>query len=238
MDNFDLKKYLVENKVTTNSRMMNEENTYSIDLATIKELLKHSTVLKSHANAKGGPTIPEIESFIDKNHNSGKFLWWYSEPGEETGLQELSPEVALETAKAIETLSPVPEGVVSGFASSLHYVENPVDSKKLTSVTKYPTATKMMKESETPDSVSMMVFLEGLGINPKDPLFTSAIKSGNVEEIIALLVDTAGNGDAQHPFDGVYTQSDFAQAARAAQFSEEMVDDLLDMDEIRTLERG
>ena len=24
MDNFDLKKYLVENKVTTNSRMMNE----------------------------------------------------------------------------------------------------------------------------------------------------------------------------------------------------------------------
>jgi len=238
MDNFDLRKYLVENKVTTNSRMMNEENTYSANLATIKELLKYSKVLKSHANPKGGPSIPEIESFINKNHNNGKFLWWYSEPGEETGLQELSPEVALEVAKAVESLSAVPEGVVSGFASSLHYVENPVDSKKLASVAKHPAVSKMMKESETPDSVSMMVFLEELGINPKDPLFSSAIKSGNLEEVISLLTDTAGNGDAEHPFDGVYTQSDFAQAAKAAQFSEEMIDELLSMTPIRTLERG
>jgi hypothetical protein len=129
-------------RVVDGSKMMKEENSYGANLATIKELLKHSTVLKSHANAKGGPTIPEIESFIDRNRNNGKFLWWYSEPGEETGLQELSPEVALETAKAIETLSPVPEGVVSGFASSLHYVENPVNLEKLTSVTKYPRVSK------------------------------------------------------------------------------------------------
>ena len=112
------------------------------------------------------------------------------------------------------------------------------DLKKYLVENKVTTNSKIVKESETPDSVSMMVFLEGLGINPEDPLFDLAIKTGDVEEVIALLVDTAGNGDAQHPFDGVYTQSDFAQAARAAQFSEEMVDDLLDMDEIRTLERG
>ena len=31
MDNFDLKKYLVENKVTTNSRMLNEEEQTTLD---------------------------------------------------------------------------------------------------------------------------------------------------------------------------------------------------------------
>jgi len=31
MDNFDLKKYLVENKVTTNSKMLTEAKTYAVD---------------------------------------------------------------------------------------------------------------------------------------------------------------------------------------------------------------
>jgi hypothetical protein len=102
-------------------------------------------------------------------------------------------------------------------------------------------ARKMMQvlnENEKPDSISMMVFLEGLGISPKDPLFASAIKTGNIYEVISLLVDTAGNGDTENPFDGVYTQSDFYKAAQDAQFSQEMIDDILDMEEIQNLEKG
>ncbi len=146
MDNFDLRKYLVENKITTNSRMTGNENTYRINLPIIDELLKDSVVLKSHTKPKGGLSIPEIESFINKNRNKGKFLWEYSEYDEEAGLQELSPEVALETAKSIETFSEVPKGVVSGFESSLHFVKNPIDLEKLASVTEYPAVSKMMNE--------------------------------------------------------------------------------------------
>ena len=96
----------------------------------------------------------------------------------------------------------------------------------------------LREKNQTPDLVSMRVFLEELNINPEDPLFASAIKAGNIEEVINLLIDTAGNGDTENPFDGVYTQSDFSEAARAAQFSEEMIDELLSMTPIRTLEKG
>lgn len=112
------------------------------------------------------------------------------------------------------------------------------DLKKYLVENKVTTNSRMLKEDRTPDSVSMRVFLEGLNINPEDPLFASAIETGNIEEVINLLIDTAGNGDTENPFDGVYTQSDFSEAARAAQFSEEMIDELLSMTPIRTLEKG
>jgi len=103
---------------------------------------------------------------------------------------------------------------------------------------KYLAEGRLLKEDQAPDSVSMRVFLEGLNINPDDPLFAPAIEAGNIEEVINLLIDTAGNGDTENPFDGIYTQSDFSEAARAAQFSEEMIDELLSMTPIRTLEKG
>ncbi len=96
----------------------------------------------------------------------------------------------------------------------------------------------ILTENQKPDYVSMMVFLEGLGVDPKDPLFALAIKTGDIYEAISLLVDTAGNGDEENPFDGVYTQSDFRNAAEEAQFSQEMIADILDMDEIQNLEKG
>jgi hypothetical protein len=41
MENFDLKKFLVENKMTTNSRMINEEEgTYDSDYAAAKQAVK------------------------------------------------------------------------------------------------------------------------------------------------------------------------------------------------------
>ena len=43
MDNFDLKKYLVENKVTTNSRMMREEGKNSMELDDLLNSIPHYT---------------------------------------------------------------------------------------------------------------------------------------------------------------------------------------------------
>ena len=42
MDNFNLKKYLVENKVTRNSQMLNEAKTYTIDVNTADTDLEDS----------------------------------------------------------------------------------------------------------------------------------------------------------------------------------------------------
>jgi hypothetical protein len=97
---------------------------------------------------------------------------------------------------------------------------------------------KLVKENMTPDQVSMRVFLETLGINPADPMFRTTIKTGNIGEVITLIIDTMGDGDEFNPLDGVFTQGDFAQAAEAAQFSEDMIDDILGHPAISRLERG
>ena len=111
------------------------------------------------------------------------------------------------------------------------------DLRKYLVENKVTTNSKMVKENHTPDALSMTLFLEELGIT-NDDLFDGVVESGNIYEAISLLADVAGNGDERNPFDGVYTQSDFRQAAEAGQFSEELITDLLDMDEIQNLERG
>ena len=89
--------------------------------------------------------------------------------------------------------------------------------------------------NDTNDLSTATSMLRGI---TNDDLFDGVVESGNIYEAISLLADVAGNGDERNPFDGVYTQSDFRQAAEAGQFSEELITDLLDMDEIQNLERG
>jgi len=190
MDNFDLKKYLVENKVTRNSRMLTENENFSVELL----------VPTIYFNVETGELAKSEYDFGSESELEDMDITSYSD-GEE--LIEWVFDNNYDTAKSFER--------------------------------EYPGLFKVVK---APDSVSMRVFLEKLNINPEDPLFASAIEAGNIEEVITLLIDTAGNGDTENPFDGVYTQSDFSEAARAAQFSEEMIDELLSMTPIRTLEKG
>jgi hypothetical protein len=84
----------------------------------------------------------------------------------------------------------------------------------------------------------MRLFLESLGLNPDDPLFRTAIKQGDIYELIELISDSAGDGDDTDPLDGVFTQSDFRTAAQEAQFDRKMIEDILDIDIIRRLEKG
>ena len=61
MDNFDLKKYLVENKVTTNSRMLNEDMEKSIkaEIAAAAEIYKDGKddVDEKHAMMLGAEDV-------------------------------------------------------------------------------------------------------------------------------------------------------------------------------------
>ena len=67
MDNFDLKKYLVENKVTTNSRMMNENEEVEASSEAIKTYL---TLLKN----KFGNKLPQfIEDELYDSMNMGNY---------------------------------------------------------------------------------------------------------------------------------------------------------------------
>ena len=74
MDNFDLKKYLVENKVTTNSKMLNEEvttftltyNTDPDDLKYVERLLRKAGV--DVVRVEAGTFDDEVEIAINKDH--------------------------------------------------------------------------------------------------------------------------------------------------------------------------
>ena len=66
MDNFDLKKYLVENKVTTNSQMMNEaETTFTLTYNTDPDDLEYVERMLSKkgisAKVKQGTFDDEVE---------------------------------------------------------------------------------------------------------------------------------------------------------------------------------
>lgn len=74
MDNFDLKKYLVENKVTTNSKMLNEKvatftltyNTDQDDLDHVEGLLRKAGI--DVVRVEAGTFDDEVEITINKDH--------------------------------------------------------------------------------------------------------------------------------------------------------------------------
>jgi len=57
MDNFDLKKFLVENKLTVNSRMLSENSVEGIDLNLIKALQNKPATQALHTKFKNNPEL-------------------------------------------------------------------------------------------------------------------------------------------------------------------------------------
>ena len=71
MDNFDLKKYLVENKVTTNSQMINEAEGEAPRVITVK-------VTESGKNKMGLKNTPtSIRMTSDKNNSQMESDYYY-----------------------------------------------------------------------------------------------------------------------------------------------------------------
>lgn len=57
MENFDLKKFLIENKLTTNSRMLSENSVEGIDLNLVKALQDEPAVQALHTKFKNNPEL-------------------------------------------------------------------------------------------------------------------------------------------------------------------------------------
>ena len=69
MDNFDLKKYLVENKVTTNSKMLGEaeQNSVAVDSSDIAKIQQSSDVQKlAAAVAKDPKAMAKLDQIMQK----------------------------------------------------------------------------------------------------------------------------------------------------------------------------
>lgn len=112
MDNFDLKKYLVENKVTTNSRMMNEnEEDFSVELL----------VPKIYFNVETGELAETPAAFGAKSELKNMDITNYSD-GEE--LIEWVFDGSLEKAKYFEKEYPGLFKVVGG-SKMMNEVEGP-----------------------------------------------------------------------------------------------------------------
>lgn len=89
-----------------------------------------------------------------------------------------------------------------------------------------------LNENQVPDEVAMTIFLEELGMKVKDPIFQGVIKSGNVEEALDLIDDMVD-------LERSYSQSDIIAAMEAAQFSQDMIDRIIDEHPIVSrLEKG
>lgn len=102
----------------------------------------------------------------------------------------------------------------------------------LTEVKRMQKIAGILKEDRTPDAISMTIFLDELGVNTKDPIFSSVINSGNVEEALDLIDDIKD-------LERSYSQSDIITAMQAAQFSQEMIDRIIDEHPVVSrLERG
>jgi hypothetical protein len=234
MDNFDLKQYLVENKVTRNSRLLAEQAdvfSFSNDLqAVINQLIQ--------MGPKGKQVLTTLQSMGEWNDLV------------QTAVDEESVD-SFNTSN--DLLSIVNQLIRSGKKDILNVLnsidawQDLMDSASMAEAKK-PKNSRMMKEyfyfeketqseeGRTPDSTSMSLFLDELGFNSQDDLFSVAINAEDVHELINMMADSAGGG--VHPFDGVLTQSDFIQASNVAGFTGEMIEDILDRDDVRTLERG
>lgn len=57
MENFNLKKFLIENKLTTNSRMLSENSVEGIDLNLVKALQDEPAVQALHTKFKNNPEL-------------------------------------------------------------------------------------------------------------------------------------------------------------------------------------
>jgi hypothetical protein len=87
------------------------------------------------------------------------------------------------------------------------------------------------------DELTLRLFIDELGLDSDNPAFIQAYKSQDIQDLIQAIANTAGDG-SDEPLDGVFAQSDFITAADTAGFSDEMIEDILDSDPVRHLERG
>lgn len=121
---FDLRKYLVENRLTYNSKILQEnsnEDSYKLKFLAAKKVVKDAIQLSSFNTPEEGISIEDMEQHILQSKKD-KYIFWYYEPGEDTGTVEVSPEQALQIVKAMNREGDMPEGVPQGYNGVLFVI--------------------------------------------------------------------------------------------------------------------
>lgn len=89
-----------------------------------------------------------------------------------------------------------------------------------------------LPQARVPDAIAMTIFLDSLGVNSKDPIFKGDIGTGNVEGVLDLIDDMVD-------LESSYSQSDIIAAMEEAQFSQDLIDRIVDQHPVVSrLERG
>lgn len=141
-NNFNLTKFLTENKLTRASRLREQEeheNSYERDYQAASQLVKGADLLFSFN--RPARDLDEVEELVFQHNKSGKFYYWYDEQGEETGIVEITPLEALHAVKfGLDQRSDLPERLPHDYEFEIYYkgaagsvFSETVKRKKLTS---------------------------------------------------------------------------------------------------------
>jgi hypothetical protein len=121
MENFNLKKFLVENKLTTNSKMLNENTVPSIDFGKLQQVL---TQASEATNEKGKKLLNgDISDFLEFVNLASTSLenqdtdWAYKVKGTPLLYMMLSSRDKSEDRGKWEKFNEV----MKGFSSAFHY---------------------------------------------------------------------------------------------------------------------
>ena len=121
MDNFDLKKYLAENKLTVNSKILNENIASDIDLSKLEQILTQASEI---TNEKGKKLLNgDISNFLEFINLAKTSLenqdaeWGYKVEGTPLLHMMLSSRYKGEDADKWERFNKV----MQGFSSASHY---------------------------------------------------------------------------------------------------------------------
>lgn len=213
--NFDLKKYLIENKLTTNSRILKES--------------KEVTVVKT--DWSGGVDEPVVTlsngeeytlELIRREYEDGYYTYDYVAPeapgyGFFTVGNDEDPEVmggweVYSTRKGIRE-GEYQQGVGSRMA-------------------RYMDAYDEVERDE--DKARKLAQL----IAPGDSMVQMSAKYG-AAEVLTIGADAVGDGsEGRYAYDGVFTQDDFKRMFTKAGYSEDAIETLMDSEYVQYLERG
>jgi hypothetical protein len=173
MDNFDLKKYLVENKVTTNSRMMSEDQDFSVELL----------VPRIYRNGETGELAETPAAFGARSELRNMDITNYSD-GEE--LIEWVFDGSLEKAKYFEKEYPGLFKIVTGTPTMNEEVDVP-DPKSARAITETAALLKqegipftMVSETEMEDELQHGVGLDDEADSRKTVIKIKGKKGDNI----------------------------------------------------------
>jgi hypothetical protein len=111
-DNFNLRTFLTENKLTTSSRILNENVNRN-----------EEQLLSSFSDPKTGISPIDMQNFIKSN--SGKYIYNYFEPVDDIDEKlEVTPEQALAIVLAMNGKGEIPASLPQGYDARLYFSNN------------------------------------------------------------------------------------------------------------------